>query len=67
MDADTLWYTDGSAMEKDGPQVIGASVCCQCRHVAARVECGGVGSIATISVGNTIDHAEMCGIKYCLQ
>lgn len=61
VNADALWYTDGSVRETEGAQMIGAGVFCKARNIAAIVDCGGLGAT------NTINRAEMCGINYCLQ
>ena len=59
--ADTMWYTDGSAMKANGAQRIGAGFYNANANVAKRVQCCAAGAI------NTITRAELCALYKCLE
>ena len=60
-DAQTLWYTDGSALETEQGHRIGAGVVCASAQTAKTVQCCGVGPT------NTITRAELCALYQCLK
>ena len=58
-DPDSMWYTDGSAVED--PNRIGAGVYCKDEGIARRVQCNASGPT------NTITRAELCALHQCLK